>query len=122
MSSHLGPMYHWSPRSRLKGIKRLGLVPGKRNVNGPTFHDPDDPSRGEFTQPGVCLSPDPATAWAYSHGCWRSNGIFDLWQLSLATSDEVHVLSQWGSRILEVRVHNRIPKGRLVWVGERTVE
>lgn len=121
MSSNLGPMYHWSPRDRIKGIKRLGLVPGKRNVAGPTYHDPEDPDMGEFVQPGVCLSPDPATAWAYSHGAWRSTGVFDLWQLSLVSTDEVHILPQWGARIVEVRVHNRIPKSRIVWVGEREV-
>ncbi|OZF47553.1 hypothetical protein CH292_19200 [Rhodococcus sp. 14-2470-1a] len=74
---------------------------------------------GEFVQPGVCLSPDPATAWAYSHGAWRTPGTFDLWQLWLADEDEVHVLPQWGHRIVEVRVHNRIKKSRLVWIAER---
>lgn len=117
----LGPLYHWSPRDRLSSIKRLGLVPGKRNVAGPTYHDPDDPDAGEFVQPGVCLSPDPATAWAYSHGAWRSTGTFDLWQVWLEPADEVHVLPMWGDRVVEVRVHNRIRKARLVFIGERTV-
>jgi hypothetical protein len=117
----LGPLYHWSPRSRLGGIRRLGLVPGKRNVAGPTLHDPDDPSAGEFRQPCVCFSLDPVTAWAYSHAVWRSTGEFDLWQVWLEPTDEVHVLPMWGGRIVEVRVHNRIPKRRLIHVGERTV-
>lgn len=121
MTDRLGPLYHWSPRDRLKSIKRLGLVPGKRNVSGPVYHDPEDPDFGEFVQPGVCFSPDPATAWGYSHGVWRTVGTFDLWQVYLIPTDEVHILPQWGDRTIEIRVHNRIPKSRLIWVGEREV-
>lgn len=129
MSTQLGPLYHWSPRDRLKSIKRQGLVPGKRNVAGPRWNGTeDDPNiddnrdlgAGEFRQAGVCFSPSPATAWGHSHGCWRSVGTFDLWQVDLIDTDEVHVNPQWGATIIEVRVHNRIPKSRLIWVGERT--
>lgn len=129
MSSTLGPLYHWSPRDRLKSITRLGLVPGKRNVVGPLYHgtptdtneDNEDLGAGEFRQPGVCFSPTPVRAWNYSHGAWRSKGTFDLWSVVLTDSDEVHILPMWGDQIVEVRVHNRIPKSRLVWVAERTV-
>lgn len=130
MSTILGPLYHWSPRGRLGGIRRLGLVPGRRNITGPALHGVDkdgqtirdDDGSAEFRQPGVCLSPSPGTAWNYSHGCWRTSGTFDLWQVELTETDEVHILPMWGGRIVEVRVHNRIKKSRLVWVGERTVE
>lgn len=111
----LGPLYHWSPRSRRKQILKLGLMPGRRNITGPVVNG----DGSEWRQPCVCASPDPATAWAYSHGAWRSTGTFDLWQFWLEDADEVHVLPQWGSRIIEVRVHNRIRKARLIWVGER---
>ena len=87
-------------------------MPGKR----PPYEDDD-----EFRQGGVCCSTDPATAWAYSHGAWRSVGTFDLWEFLLDPADEVHVLPMWGGRIIEVRVHNRIKKRRLLWVAERTV-
>lgn len=117
----LGPLYHWSPRDRRKSIDRLGLVPGKRNHNGPTYHDPDSPGAGEYRQESVSFSLDPATAWAYSHGTWKSTGTFDLWQVWLEPDDEVHVQPMWGDRIVEVRVANRIKKSRLRWVGERTV-
>lgn len=129
MSSSLGPLYHWSPRERLNGIKRLGLMPGKRNISGPVYHGTnpdgstivDDDGVAEFLQRGVCFSATPARAWDYSHGAWRTKGTFDLWMVELESSDEVHILPQWGGTIVEVRVHNRIPKSRLVWVGERTV-
>jgi hypothetical protein len=128
MSDSLGPLYHWSPRERLGGIKRLGLIPGRRNITGPLFKGPgvDDDGEpitvpGEWRAPWVCFSPTPVRAWEYSHGRWRSVGTFDLWSVVLEPSDDVHIQPLWGSNIMEVRVHNRIPKSRLVWVGERTV-
>lgn len=121
MSTTLGPLYHWSPRGRLSSIKRLGLTPGKRNLSGPTYHNPKDKSKGEFRSDYVCFSTDPATAWAYSHDVWGSTGKFDLWMVFLEPKDEVHILPMWGGRIIEVRVKNRIPKRRLIWIGEREV-
>lgn len=122
LTGDLGALYHWSPRGRLSSIKSRGLVPGKRNITGPTYHNPDDPSFGEFRADYICSSPDLATAWEYSHAVWGSTGTFDLWQFWLYNTDEVRVLPMWGSRIVEVRIHNRIPKSRLIWIGERTVE
>lgn len=121
MSTSLGPLYHWSPRSRLSGIKRRGLVPGLRNINGPTYHD-GTPESGEFRQEAVCASPDPATAWSHSHGAWKSGGTFDLWQFWLEPTDHVEILPMWGGRVVEVRIFGRIRKARLRWIGERTVE
>lgn len=128
MSTSVGPLYHWSPRARLNGIKRLGLMPGQRNISGPVYHGvnddgsriEDDDGSVEFRQQMVCFSPDPATAWRYSHGAWGSKGKFDLWQVELIPSDEVHILPNWGGEIVEVRVNNRIKKSRLTWVGERS--
>lgn len=118
MHTELGPLYHWSPRSRLKGITRLGLVPGKKKhwyVNEVTG------TKEAYSQDSVSFSLDPATAWNYSHGCWRGVGVFDLWQVFLIPTDEVHILPGWGAQINEVRVKNRIPKSRLIFIGERTV-
>lgn len=122
MSTSLGPLYHWSPRERLGSIKRLGLVPRKKNFAG--YGEYVNPASGEtevFLADYVCFATTPATAWNYSHGVWKTTGIFDLWEVYLDETDEVHVNPQWGDRIVEVRVHNRIPKRRLIWVGERTV-
>lgn len=128
MSQELGPLYHWSPRDRLNSIKRLGLITGRRGVTGPIYNvwgvdDNGEPCLipGEWRADYVCFSPTPVTAWNYSHGAWRTKGTFDLWSVVLEDTDEVHINPQWGSKIVEVRVHNRIKKARLVWVGERTV-
>ncbi len=124
----LGPLYHWSPRDRLASIKRLGLVPGHRNVRGPVWHGTrtnpasgEDVGAGEYRAEHVCFSPDPATAWNYSQAVFKVPGTYDLWQVWLVPTDEVHILPMWGDRIIEVRVANRIYKRRLHWVGERTI-
>jgi hypothetical protein len=113
----LGPLYHWSPRTRIKSINKLGLVPRRPAVSAAEGDADDD----GFRQDGVCFSADPATAWAYSHAVFKVPGTYDLWQVWLEPNDEVHVLPMWGDRIIEVRVMNRIHKRRLRWVGERTI-
>lgn len=123
MSTELGPMYHWSPRTRLDSIKRLGLMPGRRNYHDyyAEYTNTVTGKKEVFRSEYVAFSPSPATAWDYSHGAWKSDGTFDLWQVSLIPDDEVHINPLWGSEIIEVRVHNRIKKSRLTWIGERVV-
>lgn len=111
-------LFHWSPWERRSSINRDGLLPGQRNIDGPTWHDPDRPELGEFLQPAVCFSPDPMTAWRYSHGTWKSSGVFDLWQVTVIDSDTVKRRREDG-RIVEVRIHNPVPRTRLLWVAER---
>lgn len=110
----LGPLYHWSPRTRLNGITRLGLVPGKRPSVGSI------PAVTNGT-PMVCLGVTPADAWALSGDMhWAAGlGPWDLWQAWLTATDEVHVLANWGPSLREIRVANRIPKSRLTWIGTR---
>lgn len=130
----IGPLFHWSPRDRLDRIKRLGLMPGQAGVHAVEVQERIDRLKvvtededgdhiesalAEWRAGWVCASLDPATAWNYSHGAWRSVGTFDLWQFWLEPTDEVHINPMWGGQIIEVRVHNRIRKGRLTWVGER---
>jgi len=95
-------------------------MPGKRNHHGPVWRNGTNNTDGEFRQPMICFSPDPTTAWNYSHGTWKSEGTFDLWQIWLEPEDEVHVQPFWGAQPIEVRIANRIPKRRLHWVAERT--
>lgn len=125
-TTELGPLFHWSPRSRLPSIKRLGLVPGKRNLGGPTFNwnedGEEDRRMGEFRHRAVCFGTTPHMAWSYTHHAYRDvGGTFDLWEVYLQDGDEVYVLPQWGPLIREVRIYNRIKKSRLIWVGERTL-
>ncbi len=115
----LGPLYHWSPRERLASIKRSGLITGKPNIQGSAYENHVTGEEEHYFQDSISFSPDPATAWNYSHGCWKTSGVFDLWMVVLDPTDEVRVQPSWGSVIHEVRVHNRIPKKRLVWIGER---
>lgn len=115
----LGPLYHWSPRERLAGIKRQGLRIGKANINGSAYENSVTGKTEHYFQDSISFSLDPGMAWNYSHGCWKSEGIFDLWMVILEPTDEVRVSPSWGGRLHEIRVHNHIPKKRLIWIGER---
>lgn len=111
----LPALYHWSPRDRRASIRHSGLVPGKRPTIG-TIRTVTD---GRHM---ICLAPDPAAAWSLSGAARWARELcvtWDLWQAHLVDTDEVHVLPHYGPRIVEVRVANRIPKRRLVWLAER---
>ena len=70
----------------------------------------------------VCLGFSPSAAWSLSGAIRAEPGeTWDLWQVSLADDDEVHVLPEYGRWLKEIRVANRIPKRRVWWVGERVV-
>jgi hypothetical protein len=110
-------LYHWSPRERRRNIENRGLLPGRRNV---LFDEETDPAYRAFRQPAVCLAPTPSSAWGVSGMAFgRKGGTWDLWQVSLDPADEVEVRRIDGRRIMEVRVHNRIPKSRVWWVASR---
>lgn len=121
MSLHLPALYHWSPTERRKQIIRRGLMPGAR----PTTSSVSTVGGGGESgagRPMVCLGPDAATAWAYSGGLpWLKDvPSWDLWQVHIDAGDEVHVLPFWGRGLMEIRVANRIPKSRLIYLGSRT--
>lgn len=114
MSERLGALYHWSPVSRRKQILRKGLRPFQRA----TVSTGDD----GFRQPHVCLGTTPSAAWAVSGDMgWTKHIVeWDLWQVRLAETDEVHFMSIWGDQIEEVQVRNRILKSQIWMVGTRT--
>lgn len=109
------PIYHWSPRSRLGSIRRRGLVPGCAPTIGTisTVHDEVHV---------LCFSTDPWYAWRLSGDMgWVPEGTtWDLWQTEVASTDAVHIRAEYGPRIMEVRIANRIPKSRLHWIAERS--
>jgi len=111
----LPPLFHWSPRERLGAIRRQGLVPGRPPTIGsiPAVHD---------EQLVVCFGTGPAAAWRLSGNMrWaRHITCWDLWQTEAGPMDAVFVLPEWGNRIKEVRIGNRVPKSRLTWIGERS--
>lgn len=103
-------VYHWSPRSRREDILREGLKVYSNSVTH---------SAGKW--PYICFSTDPKTAWSISGDMeWNSDEeLWDLWQVTLTKSDEIHIRSEFGPYIYEVRVRNSIPADRCWWVGER---
>lgn len=126
MSTPLAPLYHWSPGSRRRQIVRYGLkptcptavvygagvIPG--TANGRRLADED------ASRPMVCLGTSPSHAWALSGEIMADKGeSWDLWQVVLGETDEVHPLPFFGHRLDEIRVANRIPKGQVWLVGQR---
>lgn len=72
----------------------------------------------------LCFATTPRGAWRYSGGMGYEHfeeheAGWDLWQVTLAEPDEVHVLPVWGPTICEVRVRNAIPADRVWWVARR---
>ena len=122
----LTPMYHWSPSSSFKGIKRRGLVP-----RTPDGHDGCDCT--ENCHPGeqryaTCLSPSPLEAWTLAKIArsalfappWES-WPWHVWQVMLVPEDHTYVRTIYGNLVSEIRVLNHIPKRRVQLVGERWV-
>lgn len=124
MSLVLPVLYHWSPAECRPRINRRGLRPtcptavpvGLPMPGDARIVDPDATVRA------VCLGTSPSHAWSLSGALWAERGaVWDLWQVTLDVDDEVHPLPFYGHRLGEVRVANRIPKGRIWLVGQRTV-
>ncbi|MET0601848.1 MAG: hypothetical protein ABW167_07650 [Baekduia sp.] len=109
-------LFHWSPGDRRQSIIREGLKP-----YSPTTVSTREASGEVVVWPYVCLSPAPATAWGLSGDMgWASAvDVWDLWQVRLTGDDEVHVRSEWGNHLREIRVRNAIPPDRVWWCGRR---
>jgi hypothetical protein len=127
MSLPLPCLFHWSPEDRRERIIQRGLKPSTPTAvenfdETPTGPRKLLPSVGFTTVKAVCLGTTPSHAWALCGALWGQAGeTWDLWQVTLAQDDQVHVLPIHGYRIGELRVLNRIPKSRIWHVGTRVV-
>jgi hypothetical protein len=110
MSTSVGPLYHWSPRERFEVIRLEGL-----RIGMPT---PREEIEDGFRAPYICFSTTPATAWSYA--LTEEGKTYDLWQVYILDTDEVHLLPMWGDNLIEVRLRNNVTPGRLIYIGERT--
>lgn len=126
MTALLGQMFHWSPIEVRPSIRKRGLKPTCPTA---VAGRPVPPDLGHFVTedeldglPGVCLGTSPAVAWSLS-GVWSAarGSVWDLWEVRLTVDDEVHVRTEYGPEINEVRVLGRIPRSRCWHVGSRVV-
>jgi hypothetical protein len=106
----LEALFHWSPTERRKLIRERGLHPFKR----PVIHSQDN-----LGYPYVSLSPTPSAGWSLSGAIVDEIDEWDLWMVRLADTDAIHVRSDFGPVIQEVKVSNVIPPDRLWYVGTR---
>lgn len=111
---YLPPLFHWSPLERRERIRAEGLRP----YTDPTLTS----AEGAEWAMGcgvICFGTTPSAAWGLSGMLVEGIETWDLWQVNLEDSDEVHIRAEFGPRIKEVRVRNPIAADRLWWVGER---
>ncbi len=106
-------LYHWAPSARRRSIQRLGLVPGRLNVTG------------ELRPPYVCFADNPVLAWSLSGRMHPEIPEWDLWMVfagHVEVRRRIDTFSDTGRRyVLEYRVHDRIPKRHVRYVGTRAV-
>lgn len=105
----LSPLYHWSPADRYQSIREHGLRPAQPSTTagGPLQY--------------ICLAPDPQTAWSISGAMEYLSEIeyWDLWLAHLGDTDEIHIRSEFGPRVYEIRVRGPVPPNQLWWIGRR---
>lgn len=113
----LPALFHWSPADRRESIQREGLRPYCPAVISTCV----DGNGRDLSWPYLCFSPTPSSAWGLSGDMHWATEIeqWDLWQVRLADGDEVHVRSDFGPVIREVRVYGSIPPDRCWWVAMR---
>ena len=110
----LPDLFHWSPAGRRESILRDGLIPGSPPVT--------QSEALEHPFACVCLGPSPAGAWRLSGAMeWTSEvPLWDLWQVLIPDTAEVHVRPMFGRDVEEIKVYSAIPAAQLWWVGVRT--
>ena len=110
----LPPLYHWSPSDRREALREQGMRP----YADPCVQD------GEHRFAYICLATDPQMAWMLSGDLsWTKEvELWDLWQVRLASGDEVHYRSDFGPELHEVRVFTPLPPDRIWLVGTREGE
>lgn len=124
---NLPELYHWSPVTNRKKIRSEGLRPYSPScVSGPIStptEGGDWRECGTLRFPYVCLGTSAKIAWTYSGGMQYDylNEIedWDLWQVTLATGDEVQYRGGFSPVLEEIRVYSVIPADRVWHVGTR---
>lgn len=126
MTIVLPRLFHWAPVEARAGIVRCGLKPRTPTAVG-YRPIPNDPLRGHIVEDvepdsvlAVCLGTSPRTAWNYSAAFGELGSEWDLWEVRLEETDEIHFRPFIGYWAEEIRVANPIPKSRVWWGGTRT--
>ena len=111
----LPPLYHWSPQEHRAKILQHGLqiMREDQKAKEDGFHG--------VRWPWVCLGSTPLQAWDLLP--WFGEELagmeFDLYEVKLQETDDVHIRCDFGPVVREVRVHNSIPADRVFWVARR---
>lgn len=120
----LANLYHWSPECARAGILRRGLLPRTETfiashpvTPGIGHHTCEDEAS---THLAVCLGTTPAGAWSLSGVYSAERGeTWDLWEVTVPEDTEIHVRTEYGTEMWEVRALGRIPKSYIWFAGSR---
>jgi hypothetical protein len=101
-------LYHWSPKSRRKSIKKYGLCPGSIS------------RCRKWKPPYVCFSNTPSLAWALSGALDNKEREWDLWMTWSDIPSGYELLQKTKNQdTAEYRVYERIYKRDIWYVGTR---
>lgn len=109
-------LYHWSPTRNRNQIKKYGLQPSQRSL------------QGDWKPPYVCFSDEPWIAWLLSGRYWPDIKSWDLWMCytpSQTSFDHYEIITDTfpdtgRTYTKEYRIYTRIYKRDLIYIGSRT--
>ena len=114
----LTTVYHWSPSTFKESISRDGL----KILIGPgeEYENPNTGGIETWRAPYICTSLDPWTALCFTFPQFSDDPpSLDLYEIKLRAADRVKIRNDFGVEIIEIRIENSIPSGRVTYIATR---
>ena len=113
-------VYHWSPTANKKDILQSGI---KLHAKDITYFNDVSKKEEVWSADYICTSLDPWKALQYVMPHMEDNGIeeLDLYQITLADTDSIRLRTDGATEIIEVRLLNTIPAGRVRHLGRKGI-
>lgn len=114
----LGIVYHWSPTANREKILKEGLTVLNSSIE---YENPNTGEMETWKPPYICASLDPWTAYRYVLPMIDATEVpsLDLYFFELKKTDDVIIRNDRTYEIIEARVLNSIPAGRVHYVATR---
>jgi hypothetical protein len=108
-------LYHWTPTRNRQQIQKIGLVPGKKTL------------QGDWRPPYVCFSDEPLLAWQLSGRMYPDISSWDLWMCYFPSQTSFNhyeiildtFIDTGRHYVKEYRIYTRIFKRDLKYVATR---
>lgn len=117
----LGIVYHWSPTANREKILKEGLTILNSEI---TYENPTTGEEETWKPPYLCTSLDPWTAYKYVKPMIDGAEVpsMDLYFFALGKHDDIIIRNDRTIEIIEVRVLNSIPAGRVHYLATRPTD